>query len=67
MNSYVQHLATYSSKSEIWLGKILANDVCFAQFAKFFPTEFCAIWYVVMYVTHVSQKSFFGHFIKPRN
>ena len=33
---------SYFSESAIWLGKILANDVCFGKFAKFtkvFPTR----------------------------
>ena len=59
MNSYIQHLATYSSKSEIWLGKILANDVCFAKFAKFFPAEFCAIIMVCSYVCTTCETKIF--------
>ena len=39
---------SYYSESGIWLGKILANGVRFAKFAKvFFPPKFCAIRYVL--------------------
>ena len=30
---------SYLSESRIWLGKILANDVRFAKFAKAFPCQ----------------------------
>ena len=30
---------SYFSESGIWLGKILANDVCFVKFAKFSPAK----------------------------
>ena len=30
---------SYFSKSGIWLGKILANDACFAKFAKVFSCQ----------------------------
>ena len=40
---------SYLSESQIWLGKILANDVCFAKFAKVFPSlNFCTIRYSEM-------------------
>ena len=38
-------IVSYFSESGIWLGKILANDICFTKFAKVFPTKVCAIQY----------------------
>ena len=32
---------SYFSEPGIWLGKLLANGICFAKFAKVFPTK---IW-----------------------
>ena len=33
------NIISYFSESGIWLGKILANDVQFAKFAKVFPRQ----------------------------
>ena len=30
---------SYFSESGIWLGKVLANGVCFTKFAKIFPCQ----------------------------
>ena len=35
---------SYFSESGIWLGKILANHVCFAKFAKVFPCQNFALY-----------------------
>ena len=35
---------SYSSEPGIWLGKTLANDVCFAKFAKVFPHQSFALY-----------------------
>ena len=37
---------SYFSESGIWLGKILANDICFAKFTEVSLSKFCAIRYV---------------------
>ena len=38
------NIISYFSESEIWLGKILANDVQFAKFAKVFPRQNFALY-----------------------
>ena len=35
---------SYFSKPGIWLGKILANSVCFAKFIKVFPCQNLALY-----------------------
>ena len=38
------NIISYFSESGIWLGKILANDVQFAKFAKVFPRQNFALY-----------------------
>ena len=40
---------SYFSESGIWLGKILANDICFAKVLPW-PPEFCAVRYIFWYL-----------------
>ena len=35
---------SYFSESGIWLGKILANGICYAKFAKVFPSQNFVLW-----------------------
>ena len=44
------NIISYFSESGIWLGKILANDVQFAKFAKVFPHQNFALYGICSYV-----------------
>ena len=42
----------YFTESRVWLGKILANDICFAKFPKIFPAKILH-YAVCIYLTSI--------------
>ena len=49
------NIISYFSESGIWLGKILANDVQFAKFAKVFPRQNFALYGILFLNTYKKQ------------
>ena len=52
---------SYFSESEIWLGKLLANGIHFAKFAKFSLPKFCAIRYAFKHISSTYLCSHSAH------
>ena len=59
---------TYFSKSGIWLGKILANNVRFAKFAKVFPRQNFALYgIVIMEICMFQTCNYLTREVKPES
>ena len=60
---YISHF----SESGIWMGKILANDVPFAKFAKVFPRQNFALYGITLYTMSIRVLSVILEYLNIRD